>query len=220
MLELEEIRREYLLGGLQRDNLLEDPIQQFEVWLEQAIASKIPDPTAMTLATVSADGQPSQRIVLLKHVDVHGFVFYTNYESAKARDIAANAKVSLHFPWHAMERQVKVMGIAEKVPVAESLKYFLTRPRDSQIAAWASSQSKAIDSRKFLLAQFDSIKNKFQHGDIPLPDFWGGFRIRPHTMEFWQGGGKRLHDRFEYRRQTDAGEQESLGDWRIDRLAP
>ncbi|VUD51982.1 Pyridoxine/pyridoxamine 5'-phosphate oxidase [Thalassocella blandensis] len=225
MLELEEIRREYLLGGLQREGLSGDPITQFELWLEQAIASQIPDPTAMTLATVSADGQPSQRIVLLKHVDARGFVFYTNYESAKAQDIAANSKVSLHFPWHAMERQVKVMGRAEKIPVAESLKYFLTRPRDSQIAAWASSQSRAIDSRKFLMSQFEAIKEKFQDGDVPLPDFWGGFRIEPHVVEFWQGGGKRLHDRFEYRRVDHAQENLShanTGDaeWLINRLAP
>lgn len=220
MIELEEIRREYLMGGLQRENLLDDPIAQFELWMQQAIASKIPDPTAMTLATVNAEGQPSQRIVLLKHVDEAGFVFFTNYESTKAADIEQNAKVSLHFPWHPMERQVKVMGEATKIPVSESLKYFLSRPRDSQLAAWASKQSHKISSRDFLLNQFDAIKRKFEGGEVPLPDFWGGFRITPTVMEFWQGGGKRLHDRFEYRRGYSFDESGTPGPWHIERLAP
>lgn len=212
MLALEEIRREYLMGGLQREKLAEDPLKQFELWMEQAIASEIPDPTAMTLATVSKEGQPSQRIVLLKHLDERGFVFFTNYNSAKAHDITSNAKVSLHFPWHAMERQVKVMGEAQKIPVSETLSYFVSRPRDSQIAAWASNQSHKISTREALMMQFESMKKKFEGGEVPLPDFWGGYRICPSVFEFWQGGGKRLHDRFEYRRH----EQQ----WQIERLAP
>lgn len=200
------------MGGLQREKLAEDPFKQFELWMEQAIASEIPDPTAMTLATVSKDGQPSQRIVLLKHLDERGFVFFTNYNSAKAQDINSNAKVSLHFPWHAMERQVKVMGEAHKIPVSETLSYFISRPRDSQIAAWASNQSHKISTREALMMQFESMKKKFQGGEVPLPDFWGGYRICPSIFEFWQGGGMRLHDRFEYRKH----EQQ----WQIERLAP
>lgn len=200
------------MDGLRRENLLDDPIAQFNIWLEQAIASGIPDPTAMTLATVSGSGQPSQRIVLLKHLDNRGFVFYTNYRSRKATDIADNALVSLHFPWHAMERQVKVEGRAEKISTTESLKYFLSRPRESQLAAWASHQSRAIDSRKLLLMQFEAMKNKFAKGEIPLPDFWGGYVVIPQEIEFWQGGASRLHDRFLYTRQDNI--------WNISRLAP
>lgn len=212
MMALEDIRREYLLGGLKRDTLKLDPYEQFELWMDQAIQSGIPDPTAMTLATVDHEGQPSQRIVLLKHLDENGFVFFTNYGSAKARDIECNPRVSLHFPWHMMERQVKVMGIASRISVAESLKYFLSRPRDSQLAAWASPQSRRIDSRSLLLGQYEAMKQKFQKGEIPLPDFWGGYRIQPSVFEFWQGGAARLHDRFQYRLQQDT--------WEISRLAP
>lgn len=213
MMALEDIRREYLLGGLQRESLKDDPHLQFELWMEQAIASGIPDPTAMTLATVDKHGQPSQRIVLLKHFDTDGFVFFTNYNSAKAQDLLHNPKVSLHFPWHMMERQVKVMGAAKKISAAQTLKYFLTRPRESQIAAWASNQSHKIDSRSLLLAQFEAMKQKFQNGDVPLPDFWGGYIVEPHLYEFWQGGAARLHDRFQYK-ITEGGE------WEISRLAP
>ncbi|MFT5082840.1 MAG: pyridoxamine 5'-phosphate oxidase [Lentisphaeria bacterium] len=202
-----------MLGGLSRDNLDLNPFSQFELWMQQAIASGLPDPTAMTLATVDVDGQPSQRIVLLKHFDEQGFVFYTNYGSSKARDINVNPKVSIHFPWHAMERQVKAIGVAERVSMAETIKYFLSRPRDSQLAAWASAQSLPISSRALLLSQFESMKNKFKHGQVPVPDFWGGYRVAPHTFEFWQGGGSRLHDRFEYRKQ-------SKGNWHSERLAP
>lgn len=212
MTDLEHIRREYLLGGLQREDLCRDPFRQFDFWMQQAIESKIHDPTAMTLATVDNEGQPSQRIVLLKHLDDDGFVFFTNYNSAKAKDIRVHSKVSLHFPWHMMERQVKIMGEAEKVPSAESLKYFLSRPRDSQLAAWSSVQSAPVSSRAMLLNQFESIKNKFKDGKIPLPDFWGGYRVRPQNFEFWQGGASRLHDRFKYI-QAESG-------WNIERLAP
>jgi len=211
-MDLEDIRREYLQGGLNYDQLNRDPFQQFELWMNQAIGANLADPTAMTLATVDAVGQPSQRIVLLKHLDERGFVFYTNYGSAKAKDISANNKVSLHFPWQAMERQVKVMGSAEKVSVAETLKYFVTRPRDSQIAAWSSHQSSPISSRTLLLAQFESLKQKFRKGEVPLPDFWGGYRVEPHSFEFWQGGANRLHDRFLYIKEPHG--------WSIERLAP
>lgn len=212
MIDIDQVRRDYLQGGLKRDELLEDPIDQFELWLKQVIDSGLNDPTAMTVATVDAEGQPSQRIVLLKQVDSAGFVFYTNYESHKAQDIAVNPRVSLHFPWHALERQVRVCGVAEKVSMTESLKYFASRPEESQLAAWASAQSRPVSSRQLLMQQFQSMKAKFQQGKIPLPDFWGGYRIVPASIEFWQGGANRLHDRFRYSR---AGQG-----WSIERLAP
>lgn len=212
MLDLEHIRREYLLGGLNRESLAADPFSQFSLWIDQAISSQIPDPTAMVLATVSDLGIPSQRIVLLKYFNNTGLVFFTNYGSKKARDIEQNPNVSVHFPWHMMERQVRITGRAARIPAAESLKYFISRPRDSQIAAWASQQSRVLESKKLLLSQFDAIKRKFTEGEIPLPDFWGGYRIEPVNFEFWQGGGSRLHDRFEYSRSQDG--------WRIERLAP
>jgi pyridoxamine 5'-phosphate oxidase len=210
--DLESLRREYLRGGLQREDLESDPFAQFEKWMQQAINLEFSDPTAMTVATVDAEGQPSQRIVLLKQFDQRGFVFYTNYGSRKAQDLAQNPRISLHFPWHEIERQVKVCGRAERLSSAESMKYFVSRPRDSQIAAYASKQSKVIDSRSLLLNQFEALKQKFKAGEIPLPDFWGGYRVVPHEVEFWQGGASRLHDRFRYSRQDS--------DWLIERLAP
>ena len=212
-MELEDLRREYLKGELRREDLLDDPIKQFQHWLDQALAAKIGDPTAMTVATVSSDGQPSQRIVLLKHVDADGFVFYTNLESRKAQELRVNAKVSLHFPWNGMDRQVKVRGVAARVSIAASLSYFLSRPRESQLAAWASEQSRPVSSRQLLMHQFNAIKTKFANGEIPLPDRWGGYRVKPHAIEFWQGGANRLHDRFEFTRQPD-------DHWVVERLAP
>ncbi|MEE8059098.1 MAG: pyridoxamine 5'-phosphate oxidase [Pseudomonadales bacterium] len=212
-MDLEQLRRDYLQGGLRREGLDPNPIVQFEHWLQQAIDAQINDPTAMTLATVDAEGQPSQRIVLLKQVDAQGFVFFTNYQSIKAQDIAVNSRVSVHFPWHILERQVKVCGRAEKVSKAESIKYFLTRPQQNQLAAWASAQSRPISSRQLLLQQFKAMKDKFAAGEIPLPDFWGGYRIVPQSIEFWQGRTNRLHDRFHYQLQTD-------GNWSIEQLAP
>lgn len=211
-MKLEDIRREYLAQGLDRDGLQDDPILQLQTWLEQAISLELKDATAMTIASVSEQGIPNQRIVLLKHLDNKGLVFYTNYKSSKARELEANPNVCAHFPWHPLERQVKVQGVVNKVSEAESLAYFRSRPRDSQLAAWASEQSARISSREVLLSQFESLKLKFQSGDIPLPDFWGGYRIQPSVFEFWQGRENRLHDRFEYRL--------SEGAWQLDRLAP
>ncbi|MCV6626809.1 MAG: pyridoxamine 5'-phosphate oxidase [Cellvibrionaceae bacterium] len=211
-LEIDQLRREYLRGGLQREDLAACPIEQFQHWLDQAVKAELKDPTAMTLATVSSEGQPSQRIVLLKGLDQRGFVFYTNYGSRKASEISTNNKVSIHFPWHELERQVKICGEVEKLPSAESLKYFLSRPKESQLAAWASAQSRPISSRQLLMQQFNSMKEKFAKGEVPLPDFWGGYRVRPSQIEFWQGGANRLHDRFEYYRDGD--------NWGIQRLAP
>jgi len=212
-LDLESLRAEYTKGGLERENLHENPIEQFKRWMQQTIEAKIPDPNAMTVATVGPNGQPSQRIVLLKNLDEKGFVFYTNLKSRKAQDLLQNPKVSLHFPWYFLERQVKVCGVVEQLSTAEVLKYFVSRPRDSQLGAWASHQSRPISSRALLMQQFETMKNKFSKGEIPLPDFWGGFRVKPHQIEFWQGGAARLHDRFEYNLQADSS-------WTITRLEP
>lgn len=212
-LKLEDFRREYTQGGLDIADLAASPFEQFNRWMVQTIKSGIPDPNAMTIATVDATGQPSQRIVLLKHLDEKGFVFYTNLNSRKAQELKQNPKISLHFPWYFLERQVKVCGVAEQLSATEVLKYFVTRPRDSQLGAWASQQSKPISSRALLMQQFETMKHKFAKGEIPLPDFWGGFRVKPHQIEFWQGGAARLHDRFEYNLQHN-------GNWLIQRLEP
>lgn len=212
-LKLEDFRREYTQGGLDFADLAASPFEQFQRWMEQTIKSGLPDPNAMTVATVDANGQPSQRIVLLKHMDEKGFVFYTNLNSRKAQELKQNPKISLHFPWFFLERQVKVCGVAEQLSTAEVVKYFVTRPRDSQLGAWASQQSKPISSRALLMQQFEAMKNKFAKGEIPVPDFWGGFRVKPHQIEFWQGGAARLHDRFQYNLQSD-------NSWLIQRLEP
>lgn len=212
-MKVDAIRRNYNRGRLSREGLSASPIVQFEQWLQEAIAADLPDPTAMCVATVSPEGQPSQRLVLLKDFNKQGFVFYTNLESRKAQELQVNPKVSLHFPWHALERQVIVYGQAQPVPTPEVLKYFLSRPKESQLAAWASAQSRAISSREALLSKFNEIKQRFSDGDISLPHFWGGFRVVPHQIEFWQGGEHRLHDRFMYTLQADLS-------WDITRLNP
>lgn len=212
-MKIDAIRRSYSKDKLDLDKLHADPIQQFELWLKDAIAAELPDPTAMCVATVDASGQPSQRLVLLKDVSADGFVFYTNLGSRKVTELAANPKVSLHFPWHPLERQVIVYGTAERVPSTQVMKYFLSRPKESQLAAWASEQSRPVSTRQALMQKFAEIKHKFEHGEVPLPSFWGGFLVRPHQIEFWQGGEHRLHDRFMYRQQDDSR-------WSIDRLCP
>lgn len=198
MKPLQDYRKEYTLGRLDNDSLTEHPIDLFKAWLKDAIDAELPDPNAMTLATVDATGQPSQRIVLLKDISLDGFVFYTNLGSNKASDISQNSKVSLHFPWHFLERQVKVAGVAQALSRTDVAKYFFSRPRDSQLGAWASKQSSPVSTRQLLMTQFAQMKEKFAKGKIPLPDFWGGYLIKPHIIEFWQGGEHRLHDRFEY----------------------
>jgi pyridoxamine 5'-phosphate oxidase len=209
----ESFRREYIAGGLSREMLDASPIRQFETWLEQAVKAGLKDPTGMVLATVNEQGLPWQRIVLLKGLSHGGFVFYTNYGSAKSAAIAHNPKVSLLFPWNELDRQVIVGGTVEKMTVAESASYFLTRPRESQIAAWASRQSRPISARALLEKQVSVLREKFGKGEIPLPDFWGGYRVLPQQIEFWQGGEHRLHDRFLYQLQSDAS-------WSIDQLQP
>ena len=211
-MDLESLRREYLHGGLSREDLVENPIEQFRIWMQQAIDLKVGDPTAMTIATVAVNGQPSQRIVLLKHFDDGGFVFYTNYSSRKADELNQNSKISLHFPWHSIDRQVKICGEVIKISKTESVKYFFSRPKDSQLAAIASEQSKVLTSRTVLINQFESLKQKFQSGDVPFPDFWGGYRVKAHEIEFWQGGANRLHDRFCFTRTNE--------NWEVSRLAP
>lgn len=211
--KLADIRREYSRGGLDRQDLHDDPIVQFDAWLKDIIDTGLPDPTAMTVATVDASGQPSQRIVLLKDVSPDGFVFYTNLGSRKAEELKQNPRISLHFPWHIIERQVKVCGVVEPLSSLEVSKYFLSRPRESQLAAWASQQSRPISTRQLLMSKFAEVKDKFAKGQVPLPSFWGGYRVIPHEIEFWQGGEHRLHDRFVYRRQPD-------NTWQIERLMP
>jgi pyridoxamine 5'-phosphate oxidase len=212
-LRYEAFRREYTAGGLSREMLDESPLRQFERWLEQAVNAGLMDPTAMVLATVDETGQPWQRIVLLKGLSEGGFVFYTNYGSPKARDIAGHPRVSLLFPWNELDRQVIIGGRAEKMSLAESAAYFVTRPRESQIAAWASRQSRPISARALLEEQVSALKEKFGKGKIPVPDFWGGYRVLPDRMEFWQGGEHRLHDRYQYVLQPG-------GDWAIEQLQP
>lgn len=212
-MKIDAIRRSYTKDKLDLDKLNADPIAQFELWLKDAIAAELPDPTAMCVATVDSSGQPSQRLVLLKDVTSEGFTFYTNLGSRKASELSENPKVSLHFPWHPLERQVIVYGTAERVSNTQVMKYFLSRPKESQLAAWASEQSRPISTRQALMQKFAEIKHKFEHGEVPLPSFWGGFLVRPHNIEFWQGGEHRLHDRFMYSKQDD-------GNWSIDRLCP
>ncbi|MCY4182875.1 MAG: pyridoxamine 5'-phosphate oxidase [Gammaproteobacteria bacterium] len=215
-MKLESQRREYLSGGLRRGDLARDPLDQFERWMREALELELSDPTAMAAATVDADGQPSQRIVLLKAFDEAGFVFYTNYESRKALELAGNPRISLLFPWHAINRQIKICGEAARIGREESAAYFSSRPRASQLAAAASRQSRTINSREALLAAFAGLAEKFADGEIPLPGDWGGFRVRASEYEFWQGRPDRLHDRFRYSRQSAS----ASGGWRIERLAP
>ncbi|CAK9884914.1 MAG: Pyridoxine/pyridoxamine 5'-phosphate oxidase [Candidatus Erwinia impunctatus] len=206
------LRREYTQGGLRRKDLPPDPLELFQHWLAQAAEAHLHDPTAMSVATVDEEGQPYQRIVLLKHVDQRGMVFYTNTGSRKAGQLAKNPRVSLLFPWHMLDRQVIVLGEVEKLSVLEVMKYFHSRPRDSQIGAWVSKQSSRISARGILKSKFLELKQKYQQGEIPFPSFWGGYRVNIHSMEFWQGGQHRLHDRFFYQREGNG--------WKIDRLAP
>ncbi len=209
----ETLRRELMAKGLVSTDLCSDPVIQFEQWYAQTIETGSAEPGAMSLATVDAQGQPWQRIVLLKLFDEKGFIFFTNYSSRKAEQIAANSRVSLLFPWYALGRQVKVTGSAAKISTAESMRYFATRARGSQIGAWASHQSQVVKSRAILDAAFDEMKHRFLEGEVPLPSFWGGYRVAPETIEFWQARDSRLHDRFMYRKDGNS-------QWVIERLAP
>jgi len=200
--------------ALDRDDLHPDPITQFGRWFEDATRAGLTEPNAMSLATATATGETSVRTVLLKAYGHDGFVFFTNLESTKAQQIADNPQVSLLFPWLTLDRQVIINGTAARLPLIDVAKYFATRPRESRIAAWVSNQSHVVSARQVLDLAFDSMVRKFGSGEIPVPSFWGGFRVSPRTIEFWQGRVHRLHDRFRYRR-PDAGD-----DWIIERLAP
>ena len=212
-MDISHLRVKYTTKGLDIKDLDLNPLKQFELWFNDAINEKLDEPNAFSLATVGHDMMPSIRTVLLKIFDEKGFVFFSNYKSTKAKQIEENPKAAALFAWLALERQVKIEGTIERIPTGDSLKYFLSRPKGSQLGAWVSHQSEVISSRSLLEQKFDEIKKKFLKGEVPFPSFWGGYAIKPTKIEFWQGGQDRLHDRFLY-------ELESNGTWSIKRLAP
>ena len=209
-MDVAALRRSATGFALDREDLDDNPVVQFEDWFRYACETVPLDPNAVTLSTVDSKNRPSSRTVLLKWFDDDGFVFFTNYDSRKAVHIETNPNVSLLFFWSEAARQVKIRGTAEKISSKESLSYFLSRPRGSQIGAWVSSQSSVISSRSLLENKFQEIKQKFKNKEVPLPSFWGGYRVIPNEIEFWQGRRNRLHDRFEYTRQDDGSWKNSL----------
>ncbi len=211
-MDITHFRKEYTKSGLKREDLNNSPFLQFNNWFEQAQHAQVSEPNAMSIATVNEKGEPSVRTVLLKIFDDNGFVFFTNYNSAKAQDIEQNNSVALLFAWLDLERQIRISGKAEKISQAESFAYFTSRPEGSQLGAWISPQSKIIESRDFLKQKLAEMKSKFSSGKIPLPSAWGGYRIIPEKFEFWQGRSSRLHDRFVYQKEGE--------NWNINRLAP
>jgi len=210
--EVAGIRRDYEGEELVESAVKDNPIDQFKVWFEKALSSDLLDPNAMTLSTATKNGRPSSRIVLLKGIDDQGFRFYTNYGSRKGRELDENPQAALCFYWSELERQVRIEGKVEKVSREESETYFRQRPRLSQLGAWASKQSTEVHSRKELESNFKSVRQEFKDQDVPLPDFWGGYLLRPTRIEFWQGRKGRLHDRICYEKEG--------GEWEIFRLAP
>jgi len=211
-MDVTSLRRSATGPTLEREDLDTDPVRQFAAWFREACDSDGLDPNAVSLSTVDDQHRPFTRTVLLKYFDDRGFVFFTNHGSNKAAHIAANDNVAMLFFWRELGRQVAIRGQAAKIPTTETLKYFATRPRGSQIGAWISAQSTVISSRSFLEAKFEEMKRKFADKEVPLPSFWGGYRVVPLEIEFWQGRTNRLHDRFLYSKQGDA--------WEIERLAP
>jgi len=211
-LDLAALRRDYALATLDERDVDADPIRQFERWFADAAAARVPEPNAMTLSTATRDGVPSARIVLLKGVDANGFAFYTDYRSRKGAELAENPLAALTFLWKEIERQVRITGSVSRVSTQESDAYFRTRPPGSRLGAWASHQSAVLASREELEARVQDVIGRFPDGDVPLPPHWGGFRVAPDEIEFWQGRPDRLHDRLLYRR----GEQ----GWEISRLSP
>ena len=212
-MSLADLRKDYSLAGLAEKDLARDPFRQFEKWFQEAEAAKIPEPNAMTLATATREGRPSARTVLLKGLDGRGFVFYSNYESRKGRELEANPQVTLVFPWIAIERQVLIEGTATKVAREESEAYFHSRPRASQLGAWVAQQSAVIAGRAVLEDTMKALEKKYAGQEVPLPANWGGWRVAPETVDFWQGRRSRLHDRLRFRRGKD-------GEWSVERLAP
>ena len=210
--EIANLRREWSSKKLDESNVSSNPFGQFSEWMREAIDAEILDPNAMTLATADKNGVPSARIVLLKSIDEKGLVFYTNYESKKGKELAENPKASVVFFWKELERQLRIVGAVERISKKESKEYFLTRPYESQIGALVSKQSSEIKNRKSLEEKFEEIKNKYPENKVPLPEFWGGFRIVPDRFEFWQGRPNRLHDRIAYLKEK--------GKWKIVRLSP
>lgn len=213
-MKLHDLRQEYSSRPIDVDSVCESPFRQFEAWFQDATEAEVLEPNAMVLATADKQGQPSSRTVLLKYFDNSGFVFFTNYESRKATQMEENNKVSMLFPWYALQRQVEISGVTEKLSVAESAKYFATRPRGSQLGAWVSAQSTVISKRSVLKNKLVEITRRFADGEIPMPVNWGGIRVKPTRFEFWQGGGNRLHDRIEY------SPLDTTSGWKRQRLAP
>jgi pyridoxamine 5'-phosphate oxidase len=211
--ELSQLRLDYTLHSLNEEDVATTPFAQFEKWWEDAVQSKIVEMNAMTVATTSSDGMPDARIVLLKAVDERGFVFFTNYNSAKSAQLMQNSNCCLLFFWKELERQVRIKGIAEKISVKESIDYFDSRPEGSKLGAWSSPQSMVVAGKAFLKETFEYYAERFKHGQIPKPPHWGGYRIKPTSIEFWQGRPSRMHDRILYT-ETAAGE------WKTERLAP
>lgn len=211
-LNLADLRREYTLAGLRRTALEADPLSQFSLWFSQAKTAGVIEPNAMTLSTVSAAGQPSVRIVLLKAVDERGFSFYTNYESRKARELGENPRAALNFFWGELERQVNICGTCTRLGKEESEAYFNVRPMGNRMSAWVSKQTEVIPDHAELEQRLQEVEARFGAGEIPMPPYWGGYVLEPTEIEFWQGRPNRLHDRFRYTRQADG--------WRIDRLSP
>ena len=213
MRNVTEIRRSYQLASLNESDLFPQPMTMFYKWWDEALDAEISEPNAMILATVNAQGQPSARTVLLKTASDEGFEFYTNYTSQKGREIEQNPKVSIVFLWKELERQIRIDGVAEKIDPEKSQVYFQSRPRGSQIGAWASPQSQEIPDRRMLEEEVERITDQFENVDpLPCPDHWGGYLVKPHTIEFWQGRSDRLHDRFRYTKHD--------ANWIINRLAP
>lgn len=212
-MDLSGLREEYGRGGLDLPDLADDPIEMFERWLQQSLDAGIHEPNAMVVSTVSGDGRPSSRTVLLKGVGPGGFVFYTNHASRKGEELAANPRCALLFPWYALERQVRVEGVATTLEAAEVEAYFASRPRGAQLGAWASAQSSRVGSRADLAAAYARAHERFgDHGPVPVPPTWGGYRVAPEAVEFWQGRPSRMHDRLVYLREGDG--------WAVERLAP
>ena len=211
--QLAALRREYSAKGLRRGELDSDPLRQFQLWLDEAAGHGLIEPNAMTLATVDAAGQPWSRVVLLKGCDERGFVFFTNYQGAKGRHLGGNPRAAVTFWWGALERQVNVTGSVTQTPREESERYFQSRPVTSQLGAWASQQSEPVADRTELERRFQDALEKFGRSSVPLPPHWGGYCLRPETIEFWQGRHSRLHDRFRYTREAGAS-------WKIERLSP